>query len=90
MDISGKPVLDLIQSYTDGTSPIELIKHRSGERVTKNLEVEFKLQKIPKSTIKVTSDCFRLWNFPNNIIEEKGVDKNFLETLIVGAKKQPR
>jgi PAS domain-containing protein len=85
-DIKGKPIRDLIKSDATGTSPVELITRRSGERVTKNLKVEFKLKTNPKSTIKVTIDCFGLWNLPNNIVEEKGVDKNFLGTLIVGAK----
>ncbi len=85
-DIKGKPITDLIKSNSDGTSPAELITRRSGERITKNLKVEFKLQTNPKSTIKVTIDCFGLWNLPNNIVEEKGVDKRFLGTLIVGAK----
>jgi DNA-binding response OmpR family regulator len=85
-DIKGKPIRDLIKSDATGTSPVELITRRSGERVTKNLMVEFKLKTNPKSTIKVTIDCFGLWNLPNNIVEEKGVDKKFLGTLIVGAK----
>ncbi len=84
-DIKGKPITELVHSSST-TSPVELLTRRSGERVTKNLNVEFKLQKNPKSTIKVKIDCFGLWNLPNNIIEEKGVDKKFLGTLIVGTK----
>ena len=87
-EIKDKPLSDLIASQVGSQELLEIATRRFGERATFGKKVDFVVNgnSIPKENGSVCSfliDSFGIWNLPNNIVMEKGVDKKFLGTLCI-------
>ena len=87
-DMYGKPIMEFINSESPEKIEKEITTKRFGDRAAKGLRVQFCVnENAPlwqeKKYYTMLLDAYGIWNLPNNVIHEKGIEKNFRGTMCI-------
>lgn len=93
-EILGKPIEELINTESPSEVIPQLATKRFNKRATSNLKIQFCVnEKSPlwkeRKYFTMRVDSFGIWNLPNTIVMEKGMNKTFLGTICI-VKQSPR
>lgn len=88
LEIHGKPIEELINTESPSEILPQITTRRFGERATSNLRIQFCVNEKPPlwkkcKYLTMNLDSFGIWNLPNHIVLEKGVDKAFLGSISI-------
>jgi PAS domain S-box-containing protein len=86
-EIRDKSLSELV-AQPESKELFQIATRRFGDRATYGKKVDFlvkdsSLSKENGSVCSLLIDSFGIWNLPNNVVMEKGVDKKFLGTLCI-------
>jgi PAS domain S-box-containing protein len=86
--IVGKPIMEIVNSEDPSGIHSKIATRRFGDRATLNLKVQFCINENSpiwqeRKYYSFLLDSYGIWNLPNNIVHEKGIDKKYLGAICI-------